>query len=67
MTTNNWRKVRAWLYAVIVAAGPIAVFYGLASHEEVILWIGVGATLLGVPGGTTALSNLNPKEAELDS
>lgn len=60
----TWREVRKWIYAVIVAAGPILVFYGVASHEEVILWMGVGATILGVPGGTTALSNLTPKEVE---
>lgn len=62
----NWREIRKWLYAVLVAAGPLAVFYGLASHEEVIMWIGVGATLLGVPGGTTALSNLTPKKDETE-
>lgn len=58
---EKYRELRKWFYALIVALGPIAIFYGLASHEEVVLWLGVGATILGVPGGTTALSNLTPK------
>lgn len=40
-------KVRAWIYGVLVAAGPLAVFYGLATQEEVALWLGVAASALG--------------------
>lgn len=49
-------KVRAYVYAVLVAAGPVAVFYGVLSREEVALWIGFGGTVLS-PAGLLALAN----------
>ena len=57
---KNKKAVRAWIYGIIVAAGPLVSFYGLASEEEVALWLGLGATVLGVPGGGLALANLTP-------
>ena len=33
--------VRAWIYGILIAAGPLAVFYGLATAQEVALWLGV--------------------------
>jgi hypothetical protein len=39
--------VRAWIYGVLIAAGPLAVFYGLATEHEVVLWLGVAAAALG--------------------
>ena len=61
MNSDKAREIRKYLYAVLVAAGPLLSFYGIASENEVALWLGLGGTLLGVPAGTTALSNLNPK------
>ncbi len=40
-------KIRAWLYGILIAAGPLAVFYGLATNQEVALWLGVAAAALG--------------------
>lgn len=40
-------KVRAWIYGVLVAAGPLAVFYGWMSEQEVALWLGAVAAALG--------------------
>ena len=53
------KKVRAWLYGVFVAAGPLVVFYGLATADEVALWLGLGGTVLGVPAGSLTVSNLS--------
>lgn len=39
--------VRAWLYGLLIAAGPLTVFYGLMSEQEVALWLGVAAAALG--------------------
>lgn len=61
----DWRAVRAWLYSAIVAAGPLVIFYGLASSDEVALWIGLGGTLLGSSAGAVAVSNLTPKVEEV--
>lgn len=38
---------RAWVYNVALAAGAVAVFYGLATQEEVALWIGLVMSLAG--------------------
>lgn len=59
----NNRELRKWIYSLIVAAGPLAVFYGLATAEEVALWLGFGASVLGIAGGSLALANLTPKDS----
>jgi len=59
-TPNRWipsPAVRKYLYAVLAAVGPLVVFYGLATAEEVALWLGIGATVLGTPTGTLAAVN----------
>lgn len=59
-TPNRWiprPEIRKYVYAVLAAIGPIVVFYGLATAEEVALWLGVGATILGTPTGALAAAN----------
>lgn len=63
----DYRKLRAWIYGVLVAAGPLASFYGLLTNEEIVLWLGLGGTLLGVPAGTVAAANLTPAKKEQDA
>lgn len=63
----DFRQVRKYIYTILVAAGPLVTFYGLADANEVALWLGLGATVLGVPGGGLALANLNPKEEEFEA
>lgn len=41
---------RRWAYAVLVAAGGVALIYGFASTEEIAAWLVLGAALLGVTG-----------------
>lgn len=53
-------KVRAYVYAVAVAAGPLVLFYGLMSAEEIALWLGFGGTALALPSAL-ALAN-TPKK-----
>ena len=60
-TPNRWLrspKARLWVFRSIAAAGPIVVFYGLATAEEVALWLGLGATILGTPAATLASVNV---------
>lgn len=62
-TPNRWitsPKVRAYVYTVLVAAGPVVLFYGLMSAEEVAVWLGLGGTILS-PAGTLALANIPKK------
>lgn len=42
------QKTRAYIYRVALAAGTIAVFYGLMTAEEVAIWAGLTATVLMV-------------------
>ena len=53
-------KARAYVYAVGVAAGPLAIFYGLLSSEEVALWLGFGGAALALPSAL-ALANTPTK------
>ena len=53
-------KVRAYVYRVLVAAGPVVLLYGLLTAEEIAVWLGLGATILS-PGGALAAAN-TPKE-----
>lgn len=55
-------KVRGYLYALMVAASPIVVFYGLMTLAEVGLWIVFGGVALGV-SNAVAVANL-PKAPE---
>lgn len=60
-TPNKWiprPELRAWLYRVLAAAGPIVVFYGLMTAEEAALWIGLGGTVLATPAGALASVNV---------
>ena len=52
-------QVRGYLYLVLAAAGPLVVFYGIATNEEVALWLGLGATILGTPTASLARANLS--------
>ena len=53
-----WPEVRRWAFRVIAAAGPVVVFYGLATADEVALWIGLGGTILATPSSSLAAANV---------
>ena len=53
-------KRRAWLYSVMVALVPLLVAVGLLTGEIAQLVLNVCAAILGVAGGSMALSNLTP-------
>lgn len=42
------QAVRAWAYRVLVAAGAVAVFYGVMSSQEVVVWLGLAAVAFNV-------------------
>lgn len=50
------QNTRAYIYRVALAAGGVAAFYGWLSHEEVAVWGGFAATVLG-----TGLAAVNTK------
>lgn len=60
-------STRKWIYDVLTILGPVAVFYGLFTGEEVALWLGVAGTLLQSAGTALARKNVSsdPKEPTL--
>lgn len=60
-TPNKWiprPELRLWLFRILAAAGPVVAFYGLATNEEIALWLGLGGTILGTPAGALASANV---------
>ena len=41
-----WRHIRRWLYAVLLAIGALALFYGWLQPQALPLWAGVALALL---------------------
>lgn len=39
------RRRRAWLYRVLVAAGGVLTVYGVATAEEVAVWLGLAVAV----------------------
>jgi hypothetical protein len=54
-------KTRAWVYGILIAAGPLLVFYGVFSEAELALWLGVASAALG---NGLALANTPVKDGE---
>jgi hypothetical protein len=42
--------LRSWIYSVLTPVGALVAFYGIASDEEVALWIGLAFSV--IHGGT---------------
>lgn len=49
-------KVRAYIYGVLVAAGAVALVYGLVNVEQLGVWLALGGAVLGLSNGL-ALAN----------
>lgn len=48
MTTILTPKIRAALYSLGIAAGAVLSVYGVATDEQVAVWLGAFASLLNV-------------------
>lgn len=44
---NLSESTRAYIYRILTAVSLLVVAYGVASSEEVTLWLGVAAAVLG--------------------
>lgn len=49
-------KARRYVYGVLASLGPVTLFYGVMSAQEVVLWLGTAQTVLGL-GPALALAN----------
>lgn len=41
-------QVRAYIYRVLMAAGVVALVYGLLTQEEIAVWLGLAAAILNI-------------------
>ena len=49
-------KVRAYIYGILVAAGAVALVYGLVNVEQLGVWLALAGAALGLSNGL-ALAN----------
>jgi len=73
---RQWIKdpgVRGYLYRVLVAAAAVAAGYGIVTSEELALWLGLAATVLGTgtaawftPTRSQVVANPDARLAELE-
>ena len=49
-------KVRAYIYRLLMAAGAVAMFYGIITNEELAVWLGFASVALNVlPATNTSI------------
>lgn len=48
---------RAYLYRVFASGGAVALFYGIASSDEIAVWSGAVATVFALPAVNTSTAN----------
>jgi hypothetical protein len=41
-------QIRAYIYRILMAAGAVAMFYGILSNEELAVWLGFASVALNV-------------------
>ena len=41
-------QIRAYIYRLLMAAGAIAMFYGMITNEELAVWLGLASVALNV-------------------
>lgn len=61
---GTWKPTlaqRRWAYSVLIAAGSVAVAYGIATTEQLAAWLVLGGALLGV-GGLALANPTKPTE-----
>lgn len=49
-------KIRAYIYGIMVAAGAVALVYGLVTPDQLGVWLALGGAVLGLSNGL-ALAN----------
>lgn len=51
-------KTRQYVYGVLVAAGAVALVYGIVNVQQLGVWVALGGAILGLSNGL-ALGNTN--------
>lgn len=53
-------QIRAYIYRLLMAAGAIAMFYGIMTDEELAVWLGFASVALNVLPATN--TSIRPKD-----
>lgn len=53
---------RRWLYGILLATVALVAGYGLVTDELAVLWVAVGAALLGFPVASANVTNAGVEE-----
>lgn len=57
-------KVRAYVYGIMVAAGAVALVYGLVNAEQLGVWLALGGAVLGLSNGLALANTPTPGKHE---
>ena len=49
---------RAYIYRILIAAGTVALAYGLITSEQIAVWLGLATAVLNImPAANTSIHN----------
>jgi hypothetical protein len=52
------QTTRAYIYRILIAAGTIAIGYGLITADQIALWLGLATAILNImPAANTSIHN----------
>lgn len=54
-------QVRSYIYGVMIAAGAVALVYGLVNAEQLGVWLALGGAVLGLSNGLALANTPNGK------
>lgn len=54
-------KIRAYIYSILVAAGAVALVYGLVNAEQLGVWVALAGAALGLSNGLALANTPNGK------
>lgn len=52
-------QIRAYIYRLLIAAGGIAMFYGIVTNEELAVWLGFASVALNVLPATNTSTKVD--------
>lgn len=59
-------RTRAYVYAILVAAVPLAIAYGILTAEQAALWLGLAGAVLGLGLATANTSTKRDQRGHVD-
>lgn len=54
-------QIRSYIYGIMIAAGAVALVYGLVNAEQLGVWLALGGAVLGLSNGLALANTPNGK------